>query len=152
MSEQYKGLMYILVEAGIIRKESSPSYAELLMTVKTLIEQKGLKVLVDRPDKLTNNIGCMSKSAIEGFADKVLRECGYSYTMKWTIAGNIVIKPFIYIDKSNIDQYPYLAKYWVLHEVAHIDTHPQDDRHGELFHSRLAELIEQFMGMGSYYG
>ncbi len=99
--------------------------------------------------KLTNNIGCMSKSEIGNFADKVLRECRYDYTMKWTTSGNIVISPFIYIDERNIDQYPYLAKYWVLHEIAHIDTHPQDDRHGEIFHTRLAELIEQFMGCKS---
>ncbi len=98
------------------------------------------------PEVLTNNIGCMSKLDIESFSDKVLVECGYPYTMKWTTAGNIVIEPFIYIDESNIGQYPYLVKYWILHEVAHIDTHPQDDRHGEIFHSRLAELIQQFMG------
>ena len=99
--------------------------------------------------KLTNNIGCMSKAEIENFADMVLRECRYEYTMKWTTSGNIVIKPFIYIDDRNIDQYPYLAKYWVLHEIAHIDTQPQDNRHGEIFHTRLAELIEQFMGYKS---
>ena len=99
--------------------------------------------------KLTNNIGCMSKAEIEEFASMVLVECGYSYTMKWTTAGNIMIAPFIYIDERNVGQYPYLTKYWILHEVAHIDTWPQDDRHGEIFHTRLAELIEQFMGLKS---
>ena len=103
------------------------------------------------PATLTNNIGCMSKEAIENFADMVLRECGYPYAMKmkWTTAGDIMIKPFIYIDKRHINEYPYTVKERVLHEVAHIDTHPQDDRHGEIFHSRLAELIEQFMGRSS---
>lgn len=95
--------------------------------------------------ELTNNIGCMSKESIEGFADRVLRECGYPFTMKWTTAGSIMIEPFIYIDERNIDQYPYLVKYWVLHEVAHIDTWPEDMVHGEIFHSRLAELIRQFL-------
>ena len=102
--------------------------------------------------KLTNNIGCMSKSEIEGFAAMVLRQCGCSYTMKWTTAGDIVIKPFIYIDERHINEYPYIVKERVLHEVAHIDTWPQDDRHGEIFHSRLAELIEQFMGCKSLAG
>ncbi len=95
---------------------------------------------------LTNNIGCMSKEAIENFAAMVLKECAYPHRMKWTTAGNILIGEIIYIDESNIDQYPYLAKYWVLHEIAHIDTWPQDDRHGEIFHARLADLIKQFMG------
>jgi len=91
-------------------------------------------------------MGCMSKSQIEDFAAMVLGECGYSYTMKWTTAGDIVIEPFIYIDERHIDEYPYMAKERVLHEVAHIDTWPQDDRHGEVFHSRLADLIKLFMG------
>ena len=91
----------------------------------------------------------MSKEQIEEFASMVLRECGYEYTMKWTTAGDIVIEPYIYIDERHINEYPYMAKERVLHEIAHIDTHPQDDRHGELFHTRLAELIEQFMGLKS---
>ena len=99
--------------------------------------------------KLTNNIGCMSKKQIEDFASMVLRECGYSHTMEWTTGGNILIGEIVYIDERNIETYPYLAKYWILHEIAHIDTWPQDDRHGELFHTRLAELIEQFMGCKS---
>ncbi len=98
--------------------------------------------------RLTNNIGCMSKKEIESFADMVLKECGYPYTMKWTTAGDIMIEPFIYIDESHINEYPYMVKERVLHEVAHIDTHPQDDRHGEIFHARLAELINQFMAKG----
>lgn len=96
--------------------------------------------------KLTNNIGCMTKSEIEDFAKKVLEECNYPYTMKWTTAGDIMIKPFIYMDESHINEYPYIAKGWVLHEIAHIDTHPQDDRHGELFHKRYAELVLHFLG------
>ena len=111
------------------------------------LDELGVVIKVDRelPEKLTNNIGCMSKEQIEEFASMVLMECGYEYKMKWTTAGNIVIEPFIYIDERNIDQYPYLVKYWVLHEIAHIDTHPQDDRHGELFHRRLAGLMNRFM-------
>ena len=116
---------------------------------KILVDEdsQGVVIKVERelPEKLTNNIGCMGKSEIEDFTAMVLRECGYPYTMKWTTAGSIMIKPFIYIDERNIDQYPYLTKYWVLHEIAHIDTHPQDDRHGELFHRKLAELINRFM-------
>ena len=54
--------------------------------------------------ELTNNIGCMSKVQIEVFATMVLKECGYSYTMKWTTAGDIVIEPFIYIDERHIDE------------------------------------------------
>ena len=96
--------------------------------------------------KLTSNIGCMSKSQIEDFAKKVLEGCDYPYTMKWTMAGDIMIEPYIYIDESHINEYPYMAKERVLHEIAHIDTWPEDDWHGEIFHTRLAELIEQFMG------
>jgi len=99
--------------------------------------------------KLTNNIGCMTKRQIEEFADMVLRECGYPFTMKWTTAGDIMIAPFIYIDERHINEYPYLVKERVLHEVAHIDTWPEDQTHGEIFHTRLAELIERFMGCGS---
>lgn len=99
--------------------------------------------------KLTNNIGCMSKDTIEAFATMVLGSCKYPHKMEWTTAGNILIGNTVYIDEGNINQYPYLAKYWVLHEIAHIDTWPQDDRHGEIFHTRLAELIEQFMGCKS---
>ncbi len=98
--------------------------------------------------KLTNNIGCMSKAEIEKFAEMVLRECNYSHQMKWTTAGDILIGNIIYIDESHIDEYPYMAKERVLHETAHIDTHPQDDRHGELFHRRYAELVMQFLGGG----
>lgn len=105
-----------------------------------------LKVERGLPETLTNNIGCMSKVEIEDFACKVLSECDYPHRIGWTTAGNILIGDVIYIDESLIDAYPYLAKYWVLHEVAHIDTHHQDDRHGEVFHSRLAELINRFIG------
>jgi len=94
---------------------------------------------------LTNNIGCMSKSQIEDFADMVLKECGYPYTMEWTTAGDILILPYIYIDEHHINEYPWVAKEVVLHEIAHIDTWPQDDRHGEIFFARYAELIIQFM-------
>ncbi len=96
--------------------------------------------------ELTNNIGCMSKPQIEDFASMVLSKCGYPHQMKWTNAGNILIGNTVYIDERNINQYPYLVKYWVLHEIAHIDTHPQDDRHGEIFHTKLAELMNRFMG------
>lgn len=99
--------------------------------------------------KLTNNIGCMSKSQIEDFASMVLHKCGYPHRMKWTTAGDILIGEIVYIDERHINEYPYMAKERVLHEVAHIDTWPQDDRHGEIFHTRLAELIEQFMGCKS---
>ncbi len=112
--------------------------------------QAQLSEVQNRPEMskpFTNNIGCISKKQIEEFAGMVLRECGYDYTMKWTTAGDILIGNIIYIDKSHINEYPYMAKERVLHEVAHIDTWPQDDRHGELFHSRLAVLIEQFIGM-----
>jgi len=108
---------------------------------------KGVVLRVDRelPEKLTNNIGCMSKIEIENFATMVLKECGYPHRMKWTTAGDIVIGEIIYIDERHIDEYPYMVKERVLHEIAHIDTWPQDDRHGELFHRSLAELINRFM-------
>lgn len=111
------------------------------------LHSQGAVIKGDRelPEKLANNIGCMSKSEIEDFATMVLEECGYPYTMKWTTAGDIVIEPFIYIDERHIDEYPYMVKERVLHEVAHIDTHPQDDRHGELFHRRYAELVNRFL-------
>lgn len=112
------------------------------------LHSQDVVIRVDRelPEKLTNNVGCMSKVEIEEFSELTLRELGYSgWSMKWTTAGNIMIEPFIYIDERNINQYPYLAKYWVLHEIAHIDTHPQDNTHGELFHRRLAELINRFL-------
>lgn len=98
-------------------------------------------------DVLTDNNGCMSKGEIECFARMVLGECDYHESMKWTTAGDILIGDTIYIDESHIGEYPYIAKERVLHEIAHIDTWPRDDRHGELFHSRLAELIGRFMGL-----
>ncbi len=95
--------------------------------------------------ELTNNMGCMSKLEIEDFARIVLQECGYACTMKWTTAGDILIGDTIFIDESHIDEYPWQAKQVVLHEIAHIDTWPQDDRHGELFHRRYAELVLRFL-------
>lgn len=96
--------------------------------------------------ELTNNIGCMSRAEIEDFASMVLKECGYPHQMEWTTAGDILIGDIVYIDERHINEYPYMAKERVLHEIAHIDTWPQDNRHGEMFHSRLADLIKQFMG------
>ncbi len=110
-------------------------------------KEKGMVWKIDRelPKELTNNIGCMSKVQIENFAAMVLQQCGYLYTMKWTAAGDIMIEPFIYIDERHIDEYPYIVKERVLHEIAHIDTHPQDDRHGEIFHRKYAELVNRFL-------
>ncbi len=128
-------------------KQNGNPAIDWVLILRHRLANKGvvIKVESELPEKLTNNIGCMSKEQIEEFAGMVLRDCDYDFTMKWTTAGNIMIKPFIYLDERNIDQYPYLTKYWVLHEIAHIDTHPQDDRHGELFHRKLAELINRFM-------
>ncbi len=96
--------------------------------------------------KLTNNMGCIGKLEIEDFACMVLRECGYAYAMEWTTAGDIMTGTAVYIDETHIGEYPWMAKQVVLHEIAHIDTWPQDDRHGELFHRRYAELVMQFLG------
>ncbi|KKL98737.1 hypothetical protein LCGC14_1821380 [marine sediment metagenome] len=98
---------------------------------------------------LTNNMGCMGESEIEDFAETVLRKCGYVHAMKWTTAGDILIGDTIYIDESHINEYPWQVKQVVLHEIAHIDTWPQDDRHGELFHKRYAELVLRFLGAKS---
>ena len=48
MTGQYSGLLYILVEAGIIRKEAMPSYSELLMAVKTLAETTSMAEQKDK--------------------------------------------------------------------------------------------------------
>ena len=125
--------------------ESDYAFAEYLYLLGYRIPDQTKREAVP---KLTNNIGCMSKGEIEAFATMVLKECGYSYTMKWTTAGDIMIEPFIYIDERHIGEYPYMVKERILHEVAHIDTYPQDDRHGEIFHARLAELINRFMAFG----
>ena len=93
---------------------------------------------------MTNN-GSMSKSKIESYARRVLIECGYPHEMKWTTAGDILIGDTVYIDERHINGYPWESKEIVLHEVAHIDTWPEDDRHGELFYSRYVELLEKFM-------
>ena len=87
----------------------------------------------------------MSRKQIADFAATVLKECGYPHKMKWTTAGDILIGDKIYIDERHINDYPYKAKERVLHEISHIDTYPQDQVHGELFHKRLAELINRFM-------
>lgn len=100
--------------------------------------------------RLTNNIGCMSRLEIETFARMVLAECNYPQRMEWSTAGSLCTDDVIYIDEDFIDKYPYEAKLIVLHEVAHIDTWPQDDRHGELFHARLAQLMIQFMTFNDY--
>ncbi len=95
---------------------------------------------------MTNNNGCMSKVEIEDFASYVLKDEGYSnHKMEWTTAGDILIGDTIYIDERHIDGYPWESKEIVLHEVAHIDTWPEDMRHGELFYSRYVELLEKFM-------
>lgn len=96
--------------------------------------------------KLTNNNGCMSKAKIEQFAKTALRQLHYpAYEMKWTTAGDILIGNVIYIDERHIDGYPWESKEIVLHEIAHIDTWPEDNRHGELFYRRYIELLAEYM-------
>ncbi|KKL08593.1 hypothetical protein LCGC14_2574300 [marine sediment metagenome] len=149
--EHIKQQIELAIIGVIVASEFTKDYGGLVREARKEIIKMAdsqdvvIKVEGELPEELTNNIGCMSRVQIEDFAARVLRECGYPYTMKWTTAGNIMIEPFIYIDERNIGQYPYLTKYWVLHEIAHIDTHPQDDRHGELFHGKLAELINRFV-------
>ena len=132
-------------EGYIISEEDNRN--KTTTAILKLEDSQGVVIKVDRelPKKLTNNIGCMSKGQIEAFADMVLRECGYPHRMEWTTAGDILIGEIIYIDERHINEYPYMAKERVLHEIAHIDTWPQDQTHGELFHRRLAELINRFM-------
>ncbi|KKK60662.1 hypothetical protein LCGC14_3022130, partial [marine sediment metagenome] len=141
LADFYEGLGNIPAELLERQWEFERAWADNLLSLDGLLYE----VEGELPEKLTNNIGCMGKTEIEDFATMVLRECGYSYTMKWTTAGDIVIKPFVYIDESHINEYPYIVKERVLHEVAHIDTWPQDDRHGELFHRKYAELVNRFL-------
>lgn len=96
--------------------------------------------------ELTNNMGCMSREQQEAFAAHVLRELGlHSYKMEWTTAGDILIGTTIYIDERHIDEYPWVAKENILHEIAHIATWPEDDRHGELFFKEYVRLLNKFM-------
>ena len=142
------------IEIDALRKDYEGMYRNFTEHTTAIAVAQQFKVLnhpgvalIDKelPEKLTNNIGCMSKSEIEDFTTMVLRECNYPHQMEWTTAGDILIGKIIYIDKRHINEYPYMVKERVLHEVAHIDAHPQDDRHGEIFHARLVELINKFM-------
>jgi len=99
----------------------------------------------------TNNMGCMCKKSIEEFARMVLETLSLDekgYQMKWTTASpSILIEKTIFICEKLIDKYPWEAKQEVLHEVAHIYTHPTDNTHGELFHEVYADLIKRFLGL-----
>ena len=149
--EHIKQQIELAIIGVIVASEFTKDYGGLVREARKEIIKMAdsqdvvIKVEGELPEELTNNIGCMSRVQIEDFAARVLRECGYPYTMKWTTAGDIMIEPFIYIDERHIDEYPYIVKERVLHEIAHIDTHPQDDRHGELFYRRYAELVNRFL-------
>lgn len=95
--------------------------------------------------RLTSNMGVMTRKDFESFSSKVLHDLKLDSQMRWTTAGDIMIPPHIYIDERHRGQYPWRAKEIILHEVAHIDTWPKDDGHGEIFYARYVELLMKFM-------
>lgn len=94
-----------------------------------------------------NNMGSMTREEMEVFAAQALKEFP-GWKMKWTVT-----KPGICLHKSKqilipdtvIGQYPWMAKEYILHEVAHIKTWPRDMQHGEEFYREYILLLNIFM-------
>lgn len=95
--------------------------------------------------QLTNNMGIMTREEFKLFSTKVFYSLHLASQMRWTNAGDIMILPDIYIDERHIGQYPWRAKEIILHEIAHIDTWPEDSGHGEVFYTKYVELLTKFM-------
>lgn len=96
-------------------------------------------------------MGCFSKRQIENFARKVFKSPEFiNWQMEWTedsVGMCARGSKIIYIPKRMIGQYPWVAKEYVLHEVAHIYTE-EDSSHGENFYKEYIRLLNQFMSEG----
>lgn len=53
----------------------------------------------------------------------------------------VVKSKTIYLHKKHFPNYPYLIKYWIVHEIAHIYSWPQDQKHGPLYHKWLGIIM-----------
>jgi len=47
----------------------------------------------------------------------------------------------IYLHNKLFPNYPYLIKYWICHEIAHIYSWPKDQMHGPLYHKWLGIIM-----------
>jgi len=97
-----------------------------------------------------NNMGCISKRQLERFAENVFRELGLKgWRMKWSgsTKDSVCIRESktVFLGKGWIGKYPYEGKAFFLHEVAHIDSWPKDDKHGREWCKSWANLILKFM-------
>ena len=91
-------------------------------------------------------MGAITREEAETFAAHVLEELCLVWKMKWTkCSGGICLKKSgeILIPERMIGQCPWVAKEYVLHEVAHIFT--DDNAHGEEFYKSYIALLRRFM-------
>lgn len=95
-----------------------------------------------------NNMGCFSRRQIEGFANYIFKSPEFAdWKLEWTkdsvgMCGREA--KIIYIPKRIIGQYPWVAKEYVLHELARAYT-PKDKMHGIIFYQEYIRLLCKFM-------
>ena len=93
------------------------------------------------------NMGAITKEQIENFSEDVLRTLRQEqWHMEWTAcSGGLCLKKSkeILIPERMIGEYPWGAKEYVLHEIAHIFT--EDNFHGSDFYAGYVRLLSQFM-------
>ncbi len=91
-------------------------------------------------------MGAITKEEVEAFGTHVLESLCPHWVVKWTKCdGGICLKKSreILIPERMIGQYPWVAKEYALHEIAHIFTN--DNGHGEEFYKSYIALLRRFM-------
>ncbi len=95
-----------------------------------------------------NNMGNMSKDEAIEFFNAVKEDLHEPIRLEFTDAGSICIKDTIFLDYRDL-QYPWYTKQMVLHEVAQY-LEPDDMMHGTRFHYSFANLIQKYLGNGTF--
>ena len=88
-------------------------------------------------------MGNITREEVEKFWLQVANNVPFLANFQWGTGWCNRETRTCFIHEDVIGGYPYEAKQYVLHEVAHLDN--EDDVHGEIFHKRFAELIIQFL-------
>lgn len=92
-------------------------------------------------------MGAISKKGVEDFSKGVFTSLLLGeWSMRWTTCnGGLCLRKGkrILIPERMIGQYPWAAKEYVLHEVAHIFT--ADRFHGSDFYAHYVRLVRRFM-------
>jgi predicted metal-dependent hydrolase len=95
-------------------------------------------------------MGAATEEEVEEFAQAVFNaeELFNEWRFRWTSAkpGVCVLKTkTIFIPQTIIGDYPWQAKEYVLHEMAHIRTLDKERGHGPVFYQEYARLVLRHM-------